>query len=113
MHLGRPQARTPTQDDNVVIYLLSLLPKTGYAGSSISMKVNPATWSAVQKYNAKLEEYAKQEDRVRYIGCTKPFLKGDGESINGDYMIDGLHPNIAGFRKLAECIDPFLKQNLA
>lgn len=92
-----------------MVFLLSLLPKTGYSGSKISMKVNPATWTAVKKYNAQLEEFAKEESRVRYVGCTKPFLESDGQSINQKYMIDGLHPNINGFRKLAECIDPFLK----
>lgn len=100
------------QDDNVVVFLLSLLPKTGYSGGSISMKVNPATWKAVQKYNSKLDEYAKSEKRVRYIGCTRPFLESDGQSINSKYMIDGLHPNVDGFRKLAECIDPHLKANI-
>lgn len=100
------------QSSDLHVILLGLMPKTGYENGRLSFKVNSATWKAVQQYNGKLRAFGEQEERVRYVECNDAFLKDDGVSINKNLMIDGLHPNLDGFKVLASCIDPFLQQYL-
>ncbi len=101
------------QSPDLKVIVMGLMPKTGYnVDGSLSFKVNPPTWKAVKHYNEKLRAFGEAEERVRYVECNDAFLMSDGVSINKKLMIDGLHPNLDGFKILGMCIDPFLQQYL-
>ncbi len=57
---------------------------------------------------------AALDDRMHYLDCGKAFINADGAGVNASMLPgDALHPNAAGYRALAACLDPTLRQVFA
>ncbi len=57
---------------------------------------------------------AALDDRMHYLDCGEAFINAGGAGVNASMLPgDALHPNAAGYRALAACLDPTLRQVFA
>ncbi len=57
---------------------------------------------------------AALDDRMHYLDCGAAFINAGGAGVNASMLPgDALHPNAAGYRTLATCLDPTLRQVFA
>jgi beta-glucosidase len=85
------------------ILLLGLLPPR--TSPTNIMRVEAAQ---VNEWIARLAD-----DRVTFYNPTPKFLEPDGAPVPGLLQDGGIHPTLAGYRVLADAIDPILRRLLA
>ena len=89
------------ENPNIKIYILSVLPTTdryftGYQHLIVAL-------------NKELKTLADSLDDVTFVDCHAAFVAPDGYCK--EYLtFDGLHPNKAGYAKIAEILSPYLTE---
>jgi lysophospholipase L1-like esterase len=86
------------------------LPQTRVAFLSIKPSVRRwPLWDKMQRANALIAEYCKQDKRLLYIDVGKPLLGQDGKPRPELFAKDGLHLNAEGYALWAAAVKPHLK----
>jgi len=58
--------------------------------------------------NKAYEDYAAKNDGVTFVDVYSSFTSAAGEYAYAELLSDGLHPNQAGYAKMAEILNPYL-----
>jgi len=54
------------------------------------------------------QDYAAKNDGVTFVDVYSSFTSAAGEYAYAELLSDGLHPNQAGYAKMAEILNPYL-----
>jgi lysophospholipase L1-like esterase len=78
----------------------------------LSIKGSIARWKLIDKIrqtNVRIEDYCKQDERLRYVDVATPLLGTDGKPRAELFRKDGLHLNDMGYEVWAAAVKPHLK----
>jgi lysophospholipase L1-like esterase len=86
------------------------LPKTAIIFLSIKPSIlRWKLWPKMQKANAMIEGYCKEEKGLVFVDVGKPLLGEDGQPRRELFRADGLHLNDKGYAAWASVLKPYLK----
>lgn len=88
------------QNPECEFLLVSVLPTTRafYVGQQ----------NKIVQLNAAYEQYASENECVTYVNAYSSFTSKTGAYAYPELLSDGLHPNSAGYEKMAEALKPYL-----
>ncbi|CAL8470097.1 g9639 [Coccomyxa elongata] len=66
--------------------------------------------TAVSYLNAEYQRMALEDPVLHYIYCGNDFLTPTSDGIASEVMPDGLHPNAAGLKLIAQCLTPLIEK---
>jgi len=96
------------------VVVLALLPRAPrefpITSTSEAWDEGNAYYRHIKEINARLEEAAARDPRVTYLDCSPGLLSANGTRLPRTTMGDYLHPSLAGYRVLADCLAPVLRR---
>lgn len=88
-----------TNNPNIQIYLISVLPTTNVWYTNAQDKI--------VELDNDLNALAKSESNVTFVDCYPYFVGSDGY-CKPELVFDGLHPNLSGYKIIADILKPYL-----
>ncbi|HFQ92759.1 MAG TPA: hypothetical protein ENK32_02025 [Anaerolineae bacterium] len=86
----------------IPIYVLSIKPS----------KRRRKHWPQMQAANALLEEFARSDERIRFVDVASPLLAGNGQPRSDVFRWDGVHLNAKGYAAWTAVLRPVLLRDL-
>jgi lysophospholipase L1-like esterase len=65
-----------------------------------------AKWPELDKFNAGLAAYCKEETKVWFVDINPALNQPSGEGKEGHYLKDNLHPSELGYQEIAKVLKP-------
>ena len=65
-----------------------------------------AKWPELDKFNAGLAAYCKEESNVWFVDINPALNQANGEGKEGHYLKDNLHPSELGYQEITKVLKP-------
>lgn len=69
-----------------------------------------AKWAELDKFNADLAAYAKEEKNTWFVDINPALNQANGEGQTGHYLKDNLHPSELGYQEITKLVRPAVDQ---